>query len=202
MKQAFIFIVLLASAVTASAQKKYQISADSVRIFSDCGIAELIIENKTRNVEGYLFNKDLGRTEFRRLELVSVGDSAIAIPGQDTVLLRSVWWMSKMSRGLEVAKDEDYEVPTNTRIVILPDITAARQLKLPPPENNLNREITIIDKTTGPHRWKISGAFVNRGTNGAPPYTAEDGVQIGQGDKLILNSDGQKWYNSQVCCGN
>lgn len=202
MKQVFIFTVLLISAVTVSAQKKYQISADSVRIFSDCGIAELIIENKTRNVEGYLFNMNAGRTEFRRLELVSVGDSAIAIPGQDTILLRSVWWMSRMSRGLEVAKDEDYTVPTNTRVVILPDVTAPRQITLPPPENNLNREITIIDKTTGSNRWKISGAFVNRGANGAPPYAAEDGVQIGQGDKLILNSDGEKWYNTQVCCGN
>lgn len=202
MKRTFIFIVFIILALQASAQKKYQISADSVRIFSDCGEAELVIENKTRYVDGYLFNKGFGRTEFKRLELVSVGDSAIAIPGQDTILLRSVWWMSQMSRGLEIAKDEDYTVPTNTRVVILPDVTAPREIKLPPPESNMNREITIIDKTTGAHRWKINGAFVNRGVNGTPPYTAEDGVTVGQGDKLILSSDGEKWYNTQVCCGN
>lgn len=202
MKKICLVILLASGAFTATAQKKYQISADSVRIFSDCGIAELIIENKTKHVEGYLFNKHLGRTEFRRLELVSVGDSAIAIPGQDTILLRAVWWMADMSRGLQIAKDEDYKVPSNTRIVILPEITSPRQIILPLPADNRNREITIIDKSSGANRWKISGSIVNRGVNGAPPYNAEDGVAIGQGDKLILNSDGQKWYNTQACCGN
>lgn len=202
MKQIFFFILSVVLTSPVCAQQKYQISADSVRIFSDCGIAELIIENKTRYVDGYLFNINAGRSEFKRLELVSVGDSAIAIPGQDTILLRSVWWMSDMSRGLEIAKDEDYTILSNTRIIILPDVTAPRQINLPPPENNLNREITILDKTTGAHRWKINGAFVNRGVNGVPPYTATDGVAVGQGDKLILSSDGVKWYNTQACCGN
>lgn len=202
MKQTFIFIILLACALPVCAQKKYNISADSVHIFSDCGEAELIIENKTRFINGFLFNKNGGRTEFKRLELVSIGDSAIAIPGHDTILLRSVFWMSEMSRGLQIAKDEDYTIPSNTRVIILPEISAPRQIILPPPGSNLNREITIIDKTTGANRWKINGAFVNRGVNGAPPYATANGVNVGQGDKLILNSDGTKWYNTQVCCGN
>jgi len=202
MKKILFFIIGLMATMPVWAQKKYEISADSVHISGDCGEAELIIENRTRHVDGYLFNKGLGRTEFKRLELVPVGDSAIAIPGQDTVLLRSVWWMANMARGLAVAGDEDYTVPSNIRVIILPDISAPRQLSLPPAESSLNREITIIDKTTGAYRWKISGAFVNRGINGVPPYTAEDGVTVGQGDKLILNSDGVKWYNTQVCCGN
>jgi hypothetical protein len=111
-------------------------------------------------------------------------------------------WSGGLDRGLAIAPDANYAIPQSAGIVLLRNISAGRTVSLPPAAGNLNREITIIDKTTGPHRRKISGAFVNRGTNGAPPYTAEDGVQIGQGDKLILNSDGQKWYNTQVCCGN
>jgi hypothetical protein len=48
-------------------QNIYQIRADSVRIYNTCDTAELIIENRTQNVPGFLYNKGKGRTEFRKL---------------------------------------------------------------------------------------------------------------------------------------
>ncbi|MBV8252335.1 MAG: hypothetical protein JO154_06980 [Chitinophaga sp.] len=77
-------IALLLTTLTYG-QKIYQIRADSVRIYNQCDTAELILENHTKNVSGFLFNKGLGRTEFQRLRLVSPGRGLIAIPGQDTL---------------------------------------------------------------------------------------------------------------------
>jgi hypothetical protein len=48
-----------------SAQYIYKIKADSVLITNDSCNAELIIENSTKHVLGFLYNKGNGRTEFR-----------------------------------------------------------------------------------------------------------------------------------------
>lgn len=63
----------------------YQIRADSVHIYSTCDTAELVLENRTKDTLGFLFNKGKGRTEFRRLGLERIGASQLAIKGQDTV---------------------------------------------------------------------------------------------------------------------
>lgn len=67
------------------AQNVYQIRADSVRIYSTCDTAELILENHTQDTSGFLFNKGKGRTEFRRLHLEKIGQNKLAITGQDTL---------------------------------------------------------------------------------------------------------------------
>ncbi|WP_291911497.1 tail fiber domain-containing protein [Chitinophaga sp. CB10] len=85
MKYLFLSLALLVTFNTLSAQKIYQIRADSVRIYNICDTAELILENCTQDTIGYLYNKSKGRTEFRRIRLEQVGDSKIAIPGQDTI---------------------------------------------------------------------------------------------------------------------
>jgi hypothetical protein len=46
------------------AQFTYKIKADSVRLYNDNCNAELIIENSTRNINGFLFNYGNGRTKF------------------------------------------------------------------------------------------------------------------------------------------
>jgi hypothetical protein len=66
------------------AQNIYQIGADSVRIYNTCDTAELILENRTQDLLGFLYNKGKGRTEFRRLQLQKIGNSQLAITGQDT----------------------------------------------------------------------------------------------------------------------
>jgi hypothetical protein len=59
--------------VSVRAQNVHTIKADSVKITSATNSAELIIENSTKNVEGYLYNKGNGRTEFRPVSGTSAG---------------------------------------------------------------------------------------------------------------------------------
>lgn len=66
-------------------QTVYNIEADSVRMFGMCDTTELIIENSTRHINGYLFNKGGGLTEFRKIGLIKVGTDMLAISGQDTI---------------------------------------------------------------------------------------------------------------------
>jgi hypothetical protein len=61
----------------------YTIKADSVKITNSCDTAELIIENHTQTVPGFLFNKGRGRTEFRR-GLLSLNEYTYLI-GADTL---------------------------------------------------------------------------------------------------------------------
>jgi len=62
-------LLLLCLSVQLSAQtpakRVYSITADSVKI-TDCDSSELIIENHTQNVPGFLFNTGRGRTIFQR----------------------------------------------------------------------------------------------------------------------------------------
>lgn len=67
------------------AQNVYRIRADSVLIYNTCDTAELILENRTQDTLGFLYNKGKGRTEFRRLQLLKIGSSKLAIVGQDTI---------------------------------------------------------------------------------------------------------------------
>ncbi len=68
------------------AQYVYTINADSVKITNHCDTAELIIENHTQNVPGFLFNKGRGRTEFRKA-LQKIDDSTYLI-GADTLTIQ------------------------------------------------------------------------------------------------------------------
>ncbi|NML38416.1 tail fiber domain-containing protein [Chitinophaga sp. G-6-1-13] len=91
MKRLWLLLLLFAGwTTTLRAQQTYQIRADSVRIYSACDTAELIIENHTQRVPGFLFNKGNGRTEFRKLQLKTLGANLLSIIGQDTVDL-SPW---------------------------------------------------------------------------------------------------------------
>ncbi|MFX1708863.1 tail fiber domain-containing protein [Chitinophaga sp. CC14] len=85
MKYLSILFLLTCLSVVSFAQNIYQIRADSVRIYNVCDTAELILENRTQNTMGYLFNKGKGRTEFKKISLKQVGPSRIAIIGQDTL---------------------------------------------------------------------------------------------------------------------
>lgn len=90
MKKLLFLLLVMAAVHPIMAQQVYQIRADSVRIYNVCDTAELILENRTSKVNGYLFNKGNGRTEFRKIDLVSVGNHQLAIAGQDTIDLRTI----------------------------------------------------------------------------------------------------------------
>lgn len=82
MKRYLIFLLFLASGSSLLAQKIYTIQADSTKL-TGCDSNELIIENHTQGVPGFLFNKGQGRTEFRH-GLFSLNDS-LYVSGADTL---------------------------------------------------------------------------------------------------------------------
>jgi hypothetical protein len=83
MKKLLLLIILFFAEKSLQAQYVYTIKADSVKITNSCDTAELIIENHTQNVPGFLFNKGAGRTEFRKGAL-KLNDSMYLI-GADTL---------------------------------------------------------------------------------------------------------------------
>src|SRR5437763_16570053 len=93
MQKLLFLLTLLCIEKTLQAQTRppyiYTIKADSVLITNSCDTAELILENHTQNVPGFLFNKGRGRTEFRRV-LTKISDSAYLI-GVDTLKFLNAW---------------------------------------------------------------------------------------------------------------
>jgi len=88
MKKLLILLVLVCIEKAMHAQTRppyiYTIKADSVLITNSCDTAELILENHTQNVPGFLFNKGRGRTEFRRI--IKLNDSTLVF-GNDTMVV-------------------------------------------------------------------------------------------------------------------
>src|SRR5579859_6363027 len=81
-KRLFILSVLAIFGQTLSAQYTYTIKADSVKI-TNCDSSELIIENHTQGVKGFLYNTGNGRTIFKK-GVVKVNDSLYLI-GSDSL---------------------------------------------------------------------------------------------------------------------
>jgi len=86
MRSALILFICLATGMVCRAQYVYTIKADSVLI-TNCDSAELIIQNHTQAVPGFLFNTGNGRTVFKRA-LVKLTDSTYLI-GADTLKVAS-----------------------------------------------------------------------------------------------------------------
>ena len=82
MRRAIIICILAFPVNTLFSQYVYTIKADSVKI-TNCDSAELIIENHTQGVPGFLYNKGNGRTEFHRV-LIALNDS-LYLFGPDTL---------------------------------------------------------------------------------------------------------------------
>jgi hypothetical protein len=94
MRKLLFLLIFLCLENVLHAQYVYTIKADSVKITNTCDTAELIIENHTQTVPGFLFNKGRGRTEFRR-GLLKITDS-IYIVGGDTLRMNS--WLQGGNR--------------------------------------------------------------------------------------------------------
>jgi hypothetical protein len=93
MKKLLFLLILVCVEKAIHAQTRppyiYTIKADSVLITNSCDTAELILENHTQNVPGFLFNKGRGRTEFRR-PLQKINDTLFLV-GADSLKLRNAW---------------------------------------------------------------------------------------------------------------
>ena len=89
MKYILSLLFLICLVIPSFAQFVYIIKADSVKI-TNCDSAELIIENHTQGIPGFLFNTGNGRTQFRRA-LVALNDSTYLI-GTDTLKMVPQYW--------------------------------------------------------------------------------------------------------------
>lgn len=78
-----LFALLMLSQVRG--QSSLMVKRDTITIRN----AELNIQNSSRTVPGVLFNNGNGYTEFKKIRLENLGDSALAITGQDTVRFKS-----------------------------------------------------------------------------------------------------------------
>ena len=85
MKKILFLFLLTSLANDLLAQYVYTIKADSVKI-TNCDSAELILENHTQNIPGFLFNTGNGRTIFKRA-LQKINDSVYLI-GADTLKIQ------------------------------------------------------------------------------------------------------------------
>lgn len=146
MKRLYVILYLLLTQIpVVFSQSALQVRQDTVKVRN----AELVIENKTKDTLGVLYNRGNGRTEFKRLQLVNLADTAIAIAGQDTLRFSgsggggtSVQFKTGVSEGFPVAGDSTY---TNTGFI-------GKNIKAWRNGMFLYRDLTdgiLVDSTTG-----------------------------------------------------
>jgi hypothetical protein len=90
MKRALLSFMLFCLVNLLFAQNVYTIKADSVKI-TNCDSSELILENHTQNVPGFLFNTGNGRTIFKRA--VQRLNDSIYLIGADSLKVRTDAWV-------------------------------------------------------------------------------------------------------------
>ncbi len=90
MRSVLLFFALAILANSTFAQYVYTIKADSVKI-TNCDSSELILENHTQAVPGFLYNTGNGRTIFKR-GAQKLNDSTYLV-GADTIKLHSNAWV-------------------------------------------------------------------------------------------------------------
>ncbi|HEY8916283.1 MAG TPA: hypothetical protein VIM87_07580 [Chitinophaga sp.] len=171
------YILLLLSLLTAttSAQVRKQvvrIKADSVKLSNPQGTNELILENRTRSVNGgYLYNKQQGITEFRKMKLEQVG-SKLAIIGQDTVDLPPAKQVYLLPSGI----CQDW----NGANIVIHDRAERVYLHLSKPENLVDGKELIISNLapTSDANWNSTTITI----------TAQEPMMIHEGtDKFALD---------------
>jgi hypothetical protein len=102
MKHILSLFILTSLADALSAQYVYTIKADSVKI-TNCDSSELIIENHTQGVPGFLYNTGNGRTVFKR-GVVKINDSFYLV-GADTLNIHSQnFWSLSGNSGIDTSR--------------------------------------------------------------------------------------------------
>ena len=92
MRSVYLLLSLLIFGNLVRGQHVYTITADSVKLLSHDS-AELVIENHTQGIPGFLFNTGNGRTVFRRA-LLQLDESTYLL-GTDTLrAMRSAYWQA------------------------------------------------------------------------------------------------------------
>ncbi|HWK02992.1 MAG TPA: hypothetical protein VNS58_05150 [Puia sp.] len=171
----FLFVFILISfAHDLSAQYVYTIRADSVKL-TNCDSSELIIENHTQGVPGFLFNTGNGRTVFKRG--VSKISGGLYLIGADTLNLGvNAWVQGGNSFGatgfLGTLDNNHLDFYTNN----------ARQVRLTNTGNLLVG--SIVDNGD---KFQVHG-------NGAMIGPLNTGVRLLMGDSITNNAFGIRSY--------
>ncbi|MBV8255095.1 MAG: tail fiber domain-containing protein [Chitinophaga sp.] len=187
-----LFIPLLLGIATY-AQKVYQIRADSVRIYNVCDTAELILENKTQGVNGYLYNKGSGRTEFSKIQLRKIGTSQIAIVGQDTLDLNTLPGIGGIDTAYREGDYIKYQKKSNLYTIYapLPDFRVVPDGQNNPFTDYKDNAMTGFSAYNSPDMPTVSDqAQVNPGT-GKLFYTGHAVRYGATGYQMAVNWDGE-----------
>ncbi|MCS3802079.1 hypothetical protein [Niastella sp. OAS944] len=138
----FLFFALLICIVNGlRAQTEYILKADSVKVKAGAQPAELIIENSTRNVNGFLYNKGAGRTEFRRV--IKLNDSTL-IFGGDTIVIKGAA-LPAGARRITTVTTSSYTIAPDVDVVF---VSYAGRAIITLPTGITGREITIKNLNT------------------------------------------------------
>src|SRR5689334_20198491 len=84
MKKITLLLIVAFAMAKSHAQYIHVIKADSVLITKDFSSAELNLENSTKHIKGFLYNKGNGRTEFRKF--VKLNDTTFVM-GSDSLII-------------------------------------------------------------------------------------------------------------------
>ncbi|MBC9929528.1 tail fiber domain-containing protein [Chitinophaga qingshengii] len=194
MKFLFPFITIVLLTATTRAQQIYQIRADSVRIYNVCDTAELILENRTQGTLGFLFNKGGGRTEFRRLRLEKIGDSRIAISGQDTIDLRTlsgIGGIESISRQgddiVYIKNGQSYSV-----YAPLPPFVFVPHKGATGVEGFANNQVVGFDAYDSPDMPPVAERLKTAPLEARQFYTGHTVLSNGRGYQMAVNWDGEE----------
>jgi hypothetical protein len=88
MKQLLFLFCFIFITTALKAQYVHKIKGDSVLITNDSCSAELIVENSTKLIKGFLYNRGNGRTEFRK-GVIKINDSMYLF-GNDTLNFKNI----------------------------------------------------------------------------------------------------------------
>lgn len=146
MRSLFLLLLLSAITLTSAAQYVYTIKADSVKITSNCDTAEFILENRTRHIKGFLYNKGNGRTEFRKADKLT--DSSFVI-GTDTISLLGSRWMYNGSNNLTPKPFAGDHIELNKPLHILGSSNTIQQFIKLPADQTQATPITQVMRNDG-----------------------------------------------------
>jgi hypothetical protein len=127
MKKLLLLLLGMQLYALSYSQFVYKIKADSLLVTNDSCSAELNLENSTKSVLGFLYNKGNGRTEFRS-GLVRLNDSVYII-GNDTLLLPATSILWKLTGNNSIDPVQHY-IGTNDSVPLIFRTFGVRRMAL------------------------------------------------------------------------
>lgn len=194
-----LMLLLVAGVQHARAQYVYKIKADTVRIYNTCdSSAELVLQNRTRNVLGYLYNKGGGVTEFRALNPVD-----LIYKSNDTLYYRlSTGQIGHVKIGLSAAEQSSsFILNQNAAAQAIANAWISGYFKANTGYQSIRTtaangtvDYSILDLASGSNRWGLGRTGLESGSNSGTDFVikgySDNGAEIGNYLKLTrVNKD-------------